>query len=234
MPEVAPEGGGSHNTSRLSLPNQGNYEYPYGFAYELACEQLARVKDIEEQCGNTGAHYQVINSQKIIRLDYLNRSYQVTLPQVGISLEDSKEGVPLRDKILILHYFNQAKGTPISNRLIAFKELREGAGYFPTFSKRAIKPLVEYFGKEPHRLLDAASIFGGQKADYGDAAVTIKAFSQLPITLVLWRGDEEFPSEGNFLFDSTVLDYLPTEDIIVLCQTISWKLVKLSQGTQTG
>jgi hypothetical protein len=28
------------------------------------------------------------------------------------------------------------------------------------------------------------------------------------------------------LFDSTVLDYLPVEDVIVLCQTIVWRLVK--------
>ena len=29
------------------------------------------------------------------------------------------------------------------------------------------------------------------------------------------------------MFDSTISDYLPTEDINVLCETIVWKLVKL-------
>jgi len=28
------------------------------------------------------------------------------------------------------------------------------------------------------------------------------------------------------MFDSTISDYLPAEDIIVLCQTMVWKLVK--------
>jgi len=208
------------------LPNQQNYEYGYELAYKLACEQLAKFDNIGQQCLKSGAQYQVIDSQKIIILEYLNQSYQIVFPDIDISLIDSEEEVPIRDKILILHYFTQAKGTPITNKVIAFRELPEGANYFPTFSKRAIKPLLDHFGRQPERLIDAAEKLGSHKADYGDVAVTINAFNYVPITLVLWRGDEEFNPEGNILFDSTISDYLPTEDINILCETISWKLVK--------
>jgi len=216
----------------FSLPNQQNYEYGYQLAYKLASEQLAKFDNIEQQCLKSGARYQVIGSQKIIILEYLNRSYQIVFPDIDISLIDSEEEVPIRDKILILHYFTQAKGTPITNKIIAFRELPEGANYFPTFSKRAIKPLLDYFGREPKRLIDAAEKVGGHKVDYGDVAVTLNAFSYVPITLVLWRGDEEFAPEGGILFDSTISDYLSTEDINVLCETISWKLVKYLKKTQ--
>jgi len=216
----------------FSLPNQHNYEYGYELAYKLACEQLAKFDNIEQQCLKSGARYQVIDSQKIILLEYLNQSYQIVFPDIDISLIDSEEEVPMRDKILILHYFTQAKGTPITNKVIAFRELPEGANYFPTFSKRAIKPLLDHFGREPERLIDAAEKLGSHKADYGDVAVTINAFNYVPITLVLWRGDEEFNPEGNILFDSTISDYLPTEDINILCETISWKLVKYLKESQ--
>ena len=208
------------------MPSKKNHEYGYELAYKLACEQLAKIDDIEQQCLKSDAQYQIIDSQKVIIIEYLNRSYQITLPDIEISLKDSEEEVPLRDKILMLHYFTQAKGTPTSNKVIAYKELPEGASYFPTFSKRAIKPLVDHFGNEPHRLVDVAGILGGYKADYGDAAVTINAFSRVPITLVLWRGDEEFAPQANIIFDSTISDYLTTEDINVLCETIAWRLVK--------
>lgn len=210
----------------LSLPGQKNDEHGYRLAYKLACEQLARIEDIEQQCRKSDARCQAIDSKRVIILEYLNQSYQVTLPDIEVSLRDSQEEVPLRDKILILHYLTQAKGTPISNKTIAYKELPEGTSYFPTFSKRAIQPLVTHFGKEPHQLLDVARRLGGHKADFGDASVTINAFSRVPITLVLWRGDDEFPPEGNIMFDSTISDYLPTEDINVLCETIAWRLVK--------
>jgi len=135
--------------------------------------------------------------------------------------------VSQRDKILILHYLTQAKGTPLSNEIITYKELPEGPNYFRTFYKRAIKPLVDHFGQEPGQLVDIAKKLGGQKVDYGDVAVIINAFPRVPITLVLWRGDDEFPPEGNIFFDSTISDYLTTEDINVLCEIIAWKLVKL-------
>jgi len=213
-------------SSHFSPPQQGNYEYGYTQAYQLAREQLAKIGDIQQQCLRSGARYQEVGSQQIITLKYLNRTYQVTLPDIDVSLADSAEEVPLRDKVLILHYLILAKGTPMANKLITFKELPEGINYFSPFSKRAIRPLVNRFGREPHLLIDAAAILGGYKADYGDAAVTINAFPYVPITLVLWRGDEEFPPSGSIMFDATVSDYLSGEDITVLCQTIAWTLVK--------
>jgi hypothetical protein len=134
--------------------------------------------------------------------------------------------IPIRDGILILHYLAQAKGTPLANEVIAYKQLPEGSNYFPTFYKRAIKPLVDHFGQQPHRLIDVAGRLGGYKVDYGDVAVKINAFKLVPITLVLWQGDEEFPPTGSILFDVTVSDYLSTEDINVLCERIAWKLFK--------
>ena len=209
-------------------PEVRNYEYGYELAYKLAGEQLAKIADIEQQCLKSATQYQVIDSQKTIIVEYLNQSYQVTLlPDVEVSLRGSEGLVPLRDKILILHYLSQAKGTPLSGKVIAYKELPEGASYFPTFYKRAIKPLVDHFGQEPQRLLDVARVLGGYKADYGDVAVTINAFHRVPITFILWRGDEEFSPEGNILFDSTISDYLTAEDINVLCEAIAWRLVKL-------
>ena len=211
----------------LSLPNVKNGEYGYGLAYKLACEQLAKIGDIEQQCLKSGTQCHLIDSQKTIIVKYLNQSYQVTLPDVKVSLKDSEEAVPLKDKILILHYLIQAKGTPLSNRIITYKELPEGTNYFRTFHKRAIKPLVDHFGQEPGQLVDIAKKLGGHRVDYGDVAITINAFPRVTVTLVLWRGDGEFPPEGSILFDSTISDYLTTEDINVLCEIIAWKLVRL-------
>lgn len=212
-------------SERLTLPTEQASEYGYRLAYRLVREQLARIDDIEQQCRKSGAQY--IASQKTIVIEYLNQPYLVTLPDTKVSIKTGEPAVSVRDELLILHYFIKAKGTPLSQKLITYKELKEGINYFPVFSKRAIKPLVNFFGKEPHRLLDIAGILGGHKADYGDVAVTIDAFKQVPVTLVLWQGDGEFPPDGNIMFDSTVTDYLTNDDIHVLCETIAWRLVKL-------
>ena len=206
--------------------NKNKAEYGYELAYKLACEQLANIDNIEQQCLKSGARYQIVDSKRVITTEYLNQSYVISLPDINISLMDSEEAIPLRNKILIVHYLSQAKGTPLTNKVISYKELPEGSNYFPTFSKRAIKPILDHFGKEPEGLVDVAVKLGGHKVGYGDVAVTINAFPRVPITFVLWKGDEEFPPEGNILFDSTIPDYLSIEDINVLCEAIAWRLAK--------
>ena len=157
------------------------------------------------------------------------------MPNVEVLLADSKEVVPIRDRVLILHYLLSAKGTPIANKLISFKELPGGDSYSRTFSKRAIEPLVEHFGERPHLLIDTAGKLGGHRVAYGDVAVTVNAFSRVPITIVLWQGDEEFPAQGDILFDAAISDYLSTYDVTVLCESIIWKLVKFSrEGRASG
>jgi len=210
---------------RLTVPEQNVREYAHGLAFKLACEQLASIADIKEQCRKSGAKY--IPAKKVIIIDHLNRPYQIGFPGGEVSFVNSEEAVPLRDKILLLHYFTRAKGTPLSGKIITYKELKEGINYYPTFFKRAIDPVVEHFKDEPQKLLDIAETLGGRKAGYGDAAVTIDAFPYVPLTIVLWQGDKEFPPEGNIMFDSTIPDYLPTEDITILCEVIAWKLVRL-------
>ncbi len=213
-------------SKRPSLPSQRNYEYAYTQAYALATEALAKIKDIEEQCGNSGAQYLVAGSQRFIALQYLNRSYRITLPEGRVTFSDSQEAVPLKTKVLLLHYLLHAKGTPLSGRMITFKELPEGVIYSPTFAKRTLNPLIRNFGKSLQRLVDVGEKLGGQKAAFGDISVTISAFPRVPITIVLWWGDSEFPPSASIMFDATVNDYLPTEDIIVACEAIVWTLVR--------
>ena len=213
-------------TSKQHLPSskRNNYED----AYKLGCEQLASIDDVEGQCRKSGAQHRVRDSQKEIVIQYLNRAYLITLLDVEISLVDSAEEVPIKDKILILHYFISAQGTPAANKLISFRELPEGGVYFPTFSQRTVKPLLDKFGKRPCLLLEVGEKFGAYRADYGDIALTVNAFSRVPITIILWQGDDEFIPQGSVAFDANVSDYLPTEDITVLCEVITWKLVRSS------
>ena len=217
-------------SKHLPLPEQKNYEYANELAYKLACEKLIKIDDIEQQCCKSGAQYQVIDSKKTIIIQYLNQSYVITLPDIEISLVGSATGVPVRDRVLILHYLISAKGTPVADKLITFRELPEGKVYHPTFAKRTSQPILNYFGKEPHLLVDAGKKLGGYKVDYGNTAVTINAFSRVPIIIILWLGDDEFAPRGNVLFDASISDYLSTEDITVLCETITWRLIHYLKG----
>jgi len=203
--------------------SHGSREQGFELSYNLAREQLTKISDIQEQCCRSGARY--VGSNEIV-INYLNQPYHITLPDAEISLEDSNVEVSQKDKILILHYFAGAEGTPATGKFIAYKQLPGGVSYFPAFSQRAIAPFVNHFGKNPELLIKVAAKLEGREADYGDVSVTVNAFDHVPITFVLWRGDEEIAPNGNILFDANISDYLSTEDVTVLSETIIWKLVK--------
>ncbi len=215
---------------KLILPPWQNYEYGYTSALEVVTKQLAEVKDVELLCRRSGAQYQLVDSKKRALLTYLNQAYQISFPDIVVTQFNSQRTVASRDKVLILHYLSLAKGTPLTSRIISYRDLPDGNIYLPSFTKRAIRPLIDNFGGNYEKLIQVANKLGGCQANYGDVSVVIGAFPHVPVFLVLWRGDEEFPIEANILFDSSISDYLYPEDINVLCQTITWKLITRVKG----
>ncbi len=213
------------DANKFSLPPERGYDKAYALSYQMAADRLADTPNVPELCERAGIHCQPSDEGWLLALPYLGHNYRVRCPEVEITALESDAPSP-RDKLLMLHYLVTAKGTPPTGRLIAFRELPEGNVYFPTFNQRAVRPILDRFGKDPDQLVKAAAAMGGRRADQGDAAVTIDAFPRVPVTFVIWKGDEELPPQGNILFDANITDCLPTEDITVLCETIAWRLVR--------
>lgn len=180
--------------------------------------------DTKQQCSKSGAQY--VHPNRVI-IEYLNQSYVMDIPGTEISLRDCGghcEHVDLTDRILMLHYLITAKGTAATGKLIGLRQVPGGSCEHAGFSREVLTPLLDRFGREPELLVEAAAKLGGSRADYGSVAVSIKAFPSVSVIIVLWRGDDEFPPNATVLFDSTVTDYLSTEDISVLCERIAQKL----------
>jgi hypothetical protein len=201
--------------------------YNLDVAYALVRERLASA-DIEEQCRRSGSEYTKQDSGETATVYYLNQPYLVTLPEAKVMPIDGTD-LPLREQILILHYLALAKGAAAANSLITFRDLPGGIVYYPTFSKRTMEPLMRCFGREPELLVKTSERLGAHQIDMGDTTVVINAFRHVPIAMVLWHGDEEFPPQLNLLFDASITDYLETEDVTVLCEIITWKLVGYSR-----
>jgi len=202
-------------------------EEGFELAYELGCKKIASI-DLEEACRNSGAQY--VDRNRII-LRYLNRSYWITLPNVEISLKDEEEKVPIKDRILILHYLTQATGAPYTNKLITYGQIEGGKFYSPVFVRRNLEPILSCFGDRPELLVDVAQKFGGRRANYGDAAVSIDAFPMARIFIIIWKGDDEVPHGGNILFDGNIRHYLASEDVCVLTEILTWKLINLAKNS---
>ncbi len=184
----------------------------YLSAYKLACEELAS-RDPEQICMNSNAAFGKESSS--FRLTYLNREYKVDSRTGEVSLEGTREEVPNTTKVLLLHYLLNAQNKPLTGRLISFKELKSGAAiYYQTFHKRAITPLVKTFANNLEVFYKAASLLDGEVERYGHASITAKVLPMVPVTYVVWQGDEEIAASGTILFDESIESFLPAEDIV--------------------
>jgi hypothetical protein len=210
----------------FNQPARRGFDEAYQQAYQMASQRLKDTADLHALCRRSGTTLADEAGKRVISLDYLGQPCHVILPDMEVSAAKGATLSP-RDELVILHYLNTADGSPLTNRLVTFKELPEGAVYYPTYVKRTIKPLLDKFADQPESFLSVAETLGGVKADTGDFSFQLKALPRVPLTVTLWLGDEELPPEGNILFDSSITGYLPTEDITVLCEILTWKLIKL-------
>jgi hypothetical protein len=62
---------------------------------------------------------------------------------------------------------------------------------------------------------------GAQIASLGDAAIRLYPLPRVPVTMILWLEDEEFPARTALFFDSTV-------DFQVLLSDIVWSIAMMS------
>ena len=205
------------------LPKQDNLS----LAREMTVRNLLQ-SDLAERAARSGGRFEPDSGgQGEIRLPYLGRDLRLSFP--GGAIEPGNGGGPLslREEILVLHYLEKATGLPASGKWTSFAEIPGGTFYDPVFLQRCKAPLVKHFGEDPPRLMAvAAEEVRGEPFPLGDTGVRVPAFPRVNLGLVLWKGDEEFPPEGNVLFDSSITGYLSVEDIVILAETVVWKLIK--------
>lgn len=210
------------------LPVDKNREvYNLNVAFGIVRDRLAAA-DLGEQCRLSDSLYEGSVSSPAVTVDYLGKPYVISFPDLTITPKDGTGELPLRERILVLHYLAQAKGTAATGKLITYRDLPGGVVYFPTFSKRTTDQLTRRFGTEPDLLVEAGKTAGGTVIELGDAGVVINGFNRTPITIILWKSDEELPAQLNMLFDANITDYLESEDVTVLCEILTWKLVRYS------
>ncbi len=129
--------------------------------------------------------------------------------------------------VLLAHY-SLANPTPLSGKLVKFKDLPGGYAYEGAFNQRAIQPIAEVFGEKPEELLEAAKLLGRLRLNLGDFSVEVAALTGIPLTYILWAASE-FPASASILYDESASNYLPTEDLAVLGELTTCRLLDATQ-----
>jgi hypothetical protein len=153
--------------------------------------------------------------------------------RLSFSLEDGYVHDELRDRSVpeieasvycILSGYADGNAVEENRQLVSFAQLPGGSAYHNAFNRRAVQPIERVFGSAPETLYKAAELLDTKKLDYGDYSVKIYALPLVPVHVVLWSADSEFPTSANILFDSSVSNYLSTEQAAMLGELTSARL----------
>ena len=198
----------------------------YIAARKLAVEALS-ARSFDDICLASG--YVSAGDQRI-RIPFLDRHYSVSYPGFDFKDEsDSEKTVLIQEQVLILHYLIAGREPQKTDNWISYREIPGASFYFASFVKRAIDPLKNTFGQKPKELEKAAAYLGGKAIGFGDVGLEFCLFPRISLQLILWEGDDEFPSEANILFSNTIGDILSPEDIAWLSGMLVYRLMALSR-----
>ncbi len=172
------------------------------------------------------------NELKALCLNFLNRNIIISWPEMDFTYETGDGEIPLQQQAFLLHYLNGAclkEGIKPAGEWVSYQDIPDGRFYMDAFIKRAKTPLIQTFGLNAKKMVDIASkAYNAETLDLGDYSVKVKALPLVPVALLIWEGDDEFPPDGNLLFDKTVSEILSAEDIATLAGIVVYPMIGMA------
>jgi hypothetical protein len=165
------------------------------------------------------------NPQRYI-ISLLNSEYIVDLPEKKILSAESSLKAGFTEELCILTYLINSQDLPVADKLVTVQALPEGQFFFRGPHKLSVEKLAEVFGQYPQRLYDIMDEFSAKRCEFGDASIELYVLPRVPLTIVIWRGDEEFSARASILFDETAAAQLPLDALWVAANLTVKALVK--------
>jgi hypothetical protein len=133
-----------------------------------------------------------------------------------------KEGSPFPEPVgsVLAHYIIKASCCEPAGRFVTFAELAGPLFKQGSYSRDALEyPLVKrYRGRVPELLAAAASLGGriGGEGGLGSVSLILELLPKIPVQLVFYDQDEEFPARATLLYDRNATLFIEFEFLAVL------------------
>lgn len=182
-------------------------------AAELAWREFVRFDPLEVS-RRAGVEFE--ESLAIYRLKSLGHNMFVSLNRREV-YSDSPEGERLLQHkdyyfgLSVLWYLMTTQNIPLSGRMVKPASVPGGQIFVKGTHVLPMEDIAAAYSGKKELFLEVGARFGGTEAEYGDVAVRLLPFPRLPVCLILWFGDEDFPASGQLLVDSTCTCHLATD-----------------------
>jgi hypothetical protein len=128
-------------------------------------------------------------------------------------------------RLSVLWYLIGAKEIPFTGRLVKPSDIKGGQRFSGGTYLLPLNEIEEKYGRDREAFLKRGKEFGAELIDYGDVAIRLFPLPRIPVSILLWLEDEEFPARADLLFDSSCEFHIDVSDILWAIAVVSIKVM---------
>ena len=201
--------------------------------YELVYEELFReLADVD--LSKVSADLGVVYEGDHLGMNSLGRCYRIS----NQGIWEVNEKVPnVAVRIVLCHYVLQAGQGELTGEWMSYRDFKDSAFFISNFQANVEERVAQYFAGRASDLKKAARELDGRPFEgfqTGDVCYYFQALPKVPMLLVFYDKDAEFPASCKVLFDKSAPTWLDMECLDVLGWILADLLIKISRRhTQT-
>ena len=136
------------------------------------------------------------------------------------------ERVDYNIALVLVTHLARASEIPPAGRMISPHELPGGRALLAGPHALPMDRITERFGRDPEGLVGRARELGGERVEGADVAVRLPGLPRVPMYLLLWVEDEEFPARAQPGVDAQVVHHLDLDGLLSLSHLMIQRLTE--------
>jgi Domain of unknown function (DUF3786) len=126
--------------------------------------------------------------------------------------------------VFIIYYLLRAQDISLSGEWISEKDLPGGPTFFRGPHQIPTDLITQRFDNDILEFKSCCARLGGSPLDMADAAFCFSLTPDIPVAVLYWRGDEDFPAEAKLLFDRSMTELLSLDVVFALAVGVCAKI----------
>ena len=118
--------------------------------------------------------------------------------------------------LFVIHYLLRAQEIEPARQWISEKDIPGGTTFFRGPHAIPTELISGRFANDMHGFKEKCAHLQGNVLGLADAAYMFAITPRIPVAVLYWQGDEEFPPEAKILYDRTIAEHLAGDVIYAL------------------
>jgi hypothetical protein len=128
--------------------------------------------------------------------------------------------------LFIIHYLLKSKEIELFNQWISEKDVPGGTTFFRGPHEIPTNFISERYCENIKEFRDHCEQLEGNPVNMADAAYIFIITPRIPVAVLFWEGDDEFPTESRLLFDKSITEHLASDIIFALAVDVCTRIGK--------